>query len=225
MEYIFEAFKDALGMLISLDREMLKISGISFAVAGTSTSLATALGIPLGVIITSHNFAGKKTLITLLNALLALPTVVIGLLVYSFLTRQGPLGRYGLLFTPYAMIMGQFILASPIITALTISALASQDSRIEATALTLGASTFQSKLCLIREAKPAVLAAITAGFGRVFSEVGVSMMLGGNIRNYTRNITTAIAFQTSRPFNPNIPRTPSIIWPIFALGTLLSFRP
>ncbi|MBU3955760.1 ABC transporter permease, partial [bacterium] len=130
--------------------------------------------------------------------LMALPTVIVGLLVYSFVCRQGLLGSFELLYTPYAMIIGQVVLASPIITALTLAALENADDRIRKTAVTLGAGEFRSLLALASEMRGMIAAAVIAGFGRIFAEVGVSMMLGGNIRNYTRNITTAIAFETSR---------------------------
>ncbi len=135
---------------------------------------------------------------TILNTLMSLPTVVVGLLAYSFLCRRGLLGNFELLYTPLAMIIGQLILACPIIISLVISALGGADGIIERTAITLGATKFQRLLVLAMEMRMAISAAIIAGFGRIFSEVGVSMMLGGNIKNYTRNITTAIAFETSK---------------------------
>jgi tungstate transport system permease protein len=134
----------------------------------------------------------------LLNSLMAMPTVVIGLLVYGFLSRQGPLGSFGLLFTPKAMIMGQAILATPVIANYTLSAIRGADERILPTARTLGASNLQSMILLAREVRFGLVAAIIAGFGRVVSEVGIAMMLGGNIRMYTRTMTTAIALETSK---------------------------
>jgi tungstate transport system permease protein len=124
--------------------------------------------------------------------------VLIGLFVFSLISRQGPLGFLGLLFTPSAMIIGQFILAIPIIIALTISAVQGVDARVRPTALTLGANHFQTILTVLTEARFALMAAIIAGFGRVIGEVGSALMLGGNIRNYTRTITTAIALETSK---------------------------
>ena len=198
MEYIFDSLKKAFLLIGSLDRELLRISWTSLWVTATSVTLATLFSLPAAFIIAKTRFKGKGALLTVLNTLMALPTVVVGLLVYSFLCRRGLLGNLSLLYTPYAMIIGQFILASPIITALTISALEGADERIEATAITLGATKIQSLMSLSGEVRTAISAAVIAGFGRIFAEVGVSMMLGGNIRNYTRNITTAIAFETAR---------------------------
>ncbi|MDB4349320.1 ABC transporter permease [Omnitrophica bacterium] len=178
--------------------QLIRIAFTSLWVSGTSVTIAALVGLPLAFIIAGNRFIGKKALITVLNTLMSLPTVVVGLLVYSFLCKKGLLGNLGLLYTPYAMIIGQFILASPIITALTISAIEGADERIEKTALTLGATRFQALLTLGAEMRIAILAAVVAGFGRVFAEIGVSMMLGGNIKNYTRNITTAIAFETAK---------------------------
>ncbi len=129
---------------------------------------------------------------------MALPTVVVGLICYGFFSRMGPLGSWGLLFTPWAMVIGQIILATPIIANYTLSALSSADVRILPTAKTLGANSFQSSLLLLQEIRFGAMAAIIAGFGRVVAEVGVAMMLGGNIRGFTRTMTTAIALETSK---------------------------
>jgi len=136
--------------------------------------------------------------ITFFNTLLSFPTVVVGLLVFAFISRQGPLGFLGILFSPTAMIIGQFILAIPIITALTIAAVQGVDRRVRLTALTLGANRMQTSITVLNEARFALMAAIIAGFGRIVGEVGAAIMLGGNIRHYTRTITTAIALETSK---------------------------
>jgi len=198
MDFLLDSLKKAFILIGTLDRELLGISWRSIWIASASTSLATLVGLPLAFVIATKKFKGRRMLVTILNTLMSLPTVVVGLLVYSFICRRGLLGDFELLYTPYAMIIGQFILASPIITALGFSALQGADERIERTARTLGASRMQALLAVAGEMRPGMLAAVIAGFGRVFAEVGVSMMLGGNIRNYTRNITTAIAFETSR---------------------------
>ncbi|MDY6861723.1 MAG: ABC transporter permease [Thermodesulfobacteriota bacterium] len=156
------------------------------------------MGVPLGFTIASFQFPGKKLLITLFNTLMALPTVLVGLFVFSLISRQGPLGFLGLLFSPAAMIIGQFVLATPIITALTIAAIQGLDRRIRPTALTLGANRLQTGITILVEARFALMAAIIAGFGRVVGEVGSAIILGGNIKNYTRTITTAIALETSK---------------------------
>ena len=198
MSYILAGIKEALQIILSLDQEFLDIVWVSGKVSIISTSLATSVGVPFAIFITRKKFPGRYLLITILNTLMALPTVVVGLTVYSFLSRNGPLGSWGLLFSQTAIIIGQFILIVPIITSLTISALKGVDPRIEQTAMALGADTLQGFRIFIHEARFGVFAAIIAGFGRVFAEVGISMMVGGNIRNYTRTITTNIVLETSK---------------------------
>jgi len=198
MDYFLDGLSAALGMIVSLNQEMVSIAWVSLKIATLSTIIATISGIPLGFIIALKSFRGKRYLITILNTLMALPTVVVGLFVYSFISRRGPLGSLGILYTPWAMVIGQIILVLPIVTALSLSATQGIDKRVAKTAMTLGANEFQTALFILREGKFAIFSAIIAGFGRVFAEVGVSMMLGGNIRGLTRNITTAIAFETGK---------------------------
>ncbi|PIE32865.1 ABC transporter permease [candidate division KSB3 bacterium] len=198
MEYLFQAILEAFHLLIAFDREILFISLTSLKVSTIAILLASVTGVPLGFLIGISSFSGRGIIITLLNTLMALPTVVIGLLGYAMISRQGPLGDLQLLFTPTAMILGQFILATPIIMALTISATQGIDPRVRRTATALGANGFQSALTMLREARFALMAAIIAGFGRVIGEVGASMMLGGNIKGVTRNLSTAIAMETSK---------------------------
>lgn len=193
-----QGLADAFRMIASGDPEVLRVAFVSIKISSVSTLFASAAGLPVAFLIASRSFRGKTSVITILRTLLALPTVIVGLFLYSLLSRSGPLGNLKLMYTQTAMVLGQFILAFPIITMLTISALAGVDKRVGPTALTLGASRFQSAVAILREGSFAVLAAMATGFGRVFGEVGVSMMLGGNIRNYTRNLTTGIAFQSSR---------------------------
>jgi tungstate transport system permease protein len=198
VSYLIDGFREALRLILHCDPEVLGISLVSIRIAAASTILASAVGVPLGFFIASREFHGKGLVITVFNTLLALPTVVVGLTIYSLLSRQGPFGSLNLLFTPLAMVIGQFVLALPIITALSISAVRHVDSRARDTALTLGASERQAACVVLSEGRFALLAAVIAGFGRVFAEVGASMMLGGNIRFYTRNIPTAIALETGR---------------------------
>ncbi len=195
---MLEALVNAVKMIVGFNPELLSIVSVSLKVSFISTTLAATVGVPLGFSIAIRDFWGKRGIIILLNTLLALPTVVVGLFIYSLISRSGPIGRIGLLYTPAAMVAGQFILALPIVTALTVSAIQGMDKRIRKTALTLGANNLQTVSILISERKFAIFSAIIAGFGRVFAEVGVSMMLGGNIKGYTRNITTAIAFETGK---------------------------
>nr|WP_279342438.1 ABC transporter permease [Geotalea sp. SG265] len=181
-----------------MDQEVYTTVWTSLYIAVWSTLLASLLGIPAGIIIGTGTFPLKGALTTFLNTLMALPTVVVGLIVYAIISRQGPLGQYGLLFTPKAMVIGQTILAIPIIANYTLSTVEGADKRILPTALTLGAGPLQGVLQLVREERFGVMAAVIAGFGRVIAEVGVAMMLGGNIRGYTRTMTTAIAMETSK---------------------------
>lgn len=180
------------------DPEVWGIVGLSFKVSLVATALAALLAVPCGLFISAREFPGKRHLVTVMNTMLSLPTVVIGLLVYSLIGRSGVLGGLGLLFTPTAIIIGQVILALPIITALAYAAVSGVDPRVRATALTLGAGRGQADLAVLSEAATGILAAVVAGFGRVISEVGSVIMLGGNIRGYTRTITTTIALETSK---------------------------
>jgi len=198
MEYILGGIKEALKLILSLDTDIFSAVLLSLRVSVTATLFSSLVGVPLGFVIGGSEFWGKKVIITIFNTLLALPTVVVGLLVYSFISRQGPLGPLGLLFTPNAMVIGQFILATPIIVALTISATQGVDTRVRLTAMTLGAGPLQTALAILSEARFALMAAVIAGFGRVIAEVGCALMIGGNIRGYTRIMTTAIALETSK---------------------------
>ncbi len=198
MDYIGTGLIDALKLLISLDPELISIASVSLKVSFISTIIATLIGVPLGFAIGSNDFYGKRLVAIILNTLMALPTVVIGLFVYTLLSRQGPLGSLGLLYTQTAMVIGQSILATPIIAALTMGAIANIDRRITMTALTLGATKIQTMITVLTESRSVIVAAIVAGFGRVFAEVGISMMVGGNIKLYTRNLTTAIALETNK---------------------------
>ncbi len=198
MDFILEGFRQALNLIASLDQEVLGIAFLSLWISTAATIFASLIGVPLGFAIGATQFPGKHMTITFFNTLLSFPTVVVGLLVFAFISRQGPLGFLGILFSPTAMIIGQFILAIPIITALTIAAVHGVDRRVRLTALTLGANRMQTSITVLNEARFALMAAIIAGFGRIVGEVGAAIMLGGNIRHYTRTITTAIALETSK---------------------------
>jgi tungstate transport system permease protein len=198
MEYIIEGLAKALELIFSLDREIYGIVERSVRFALTATLLAAVAGVPLGFVIGSKSFRAKPAIITLLNTLMALPTVVVGLLGYAFLSRRAPLGFLDLIFSPHAVILGEFLLSLPVITNLTVSAVQAVDKRAYLTAQTLGASRWMVAWTVLMEARFALLAAIIAGFGRAVSEVGSAMMLGGNIRYYTRTMTTAIALEVSK---------------------------
>ena len=178
--------------------ELLPIIFVSLKVSFTATFLATLLAIPVGIYVGIGRFRGRELLTTILNTLMAVPTVVIGLFLYSLLSRKGVLGNLELLYTPLAMMMGQCILAFPIIAALIAGGVRNFGDAPLVAVRMLGASRFESTWLFLKEAKLIVMTGVLAGFGRVFSEIGVSMMRGGNIRFYTRNITTTIALETSK---------------------------
>lgn len=198
MEYLVEAFGDSIQLIFSLDKEIYGIVGRSLVFSLTATFLASLFGVPIGFLVGTRRFRGKSGLLTVMNTLMALPTVVVGLLAYGFFSRRAPLGFLDLLFSPSAVIIGEFILSLPIIANLTVSAVQAVDPRAILTAKSLGAGRAMTALTILLEARFSLLAAIIAGFGRAISEVGSAMMLGGNIRFYTRTMTTAIALETSK---------------------------
>lgn len=195
MDILFDSLLSALLLVFSLDREMLAIVMVSLQVSFASTILAALVGIPAGFLVALGKFPGKHMLITVLNTLLALPTVVIGLLVYAFISRRGIFGPLDLLYTQKAMVIGQIILIIPLVSALTIAAISRIDTRYRRTAMTLGANRFQTAKVIFFEARFGITASIVAAFGRVISEVGISMMLGGNVKGFTRTMTTAMALE------------------------------
>jgi tungstate transport system permease protein len=195
MFFFLESFFSAIRLVTSLDPELLTIVRVSLSVSCIATVFAAIIGIPSGFVIAYGNLPGKRILITLLNTLLALPTVVIGLFVYTFISRRGLFGPLDLLYTQKAMVIGQFILIVPLITALTIAAVSRVDERYRKTAKTLGANTWQTALVVLREGRFGIGAAVISAFGRVISEIGISMMLGGNIKGFTRTMTTAMALE------------------------------
>ena len=198
MGFMAESLQHALRLILSLDPEVFRTVWTSLYTSLTAIVLAAVSGVPAGAAVGLLRFPGRRAVLTLLNTLMALPTVVVGLVLFGVFSRQGPLGSLGLLFTPYAMIAGQIVLAIPIVANYTVAAVAGADPRILPTAQTLGAGRLRGAWQLLLEVRFGVMAAIVAGFGRVIAEVGVAMMLGGNIRRYTRTMTTAIALETSK---------------------------
>ncbi|MFC1943279.1 ABC transporter permease [Chloroflexota bacterium] len=195
---IWHGLTKAIELIISLDPEVMEIAGRSLRISVTSALLASLICLPLGSLIHFRQFPGKRFLISLIQTFYSIPTVVIGLFVLVFLSRAGPLGGLGLLFTPTAIIIAQMILITPILLGLIISALSGVDKAILDTAHSLGASGFQAAVLILREARFAVMAAVIMGFGRAISEVGISLMVGMNIRGFTRTITTAISLESSK---------------------------
>lgn len=198
MGYLIESFFQAIELILAFDREVQSTVWTSLYTSSSAILLSALIGIPAGTLLGLSRFRGRRLLVTLLNTLMALPTVVVGLVLFGMFSRQGPLGSFGLLFTPLAMIAGQMVLATPIVANYVLAAVNGSDPRIMDTALTLGASPFQAGVQLLKEIRFGVMAAVIAGFGRVIAEVGVAMMLGGNIRGSTRTMTTAIALETSK---------------------------
>ena len=198
MNYLLDAISEAIHLILTCDPEVLTIAATSVRVSSVAILFASLTAVPLGFFVGITQFYGRGALLTLLNTSMAIPTVVIGLVGYALLSRQGAFGELNLLFTPSAMMFGQYILAVPTIMALTISATQSVDPRVRKTAVVLGANSFQAAMTILLEARFAVMAAIITGFGRIVGEVGASMMLGGNIKGFTRNLATAIAMETSK---------------------------
>ena len=196
--FLISSLAEAVRMLWSLDPELYFIVYVSLYVSFFSTLIAAVLGIPLGFLVAVKEFRGKRPVITILNTLLALPTVVIGLFVYAFLSRRGILGDLGMLYTPWAIVVGQVILITPWVTTFTLAAVSRIDSRYRRTAMTLGANLWQTSLSIAREARYGILAAIIAAFGRAIAEIGIAMMLGGNIKGFTRTMTTAMALEHNK---------------------------
>jgi tungstate transport system permease protein len=198
LDFLLDTAVEAFRLLRDRDPDTLRAVGISLKVSAASTALAAALGIPLGVCVGMGRFPGRRAVVVLLHTAMAVPTVVVGLFVYFLICRRGPLGEFGLLFTPWAMVVGQTLLALPILAAFTLAAVEGADARIAETARTLGATRAREAWAVLAECRAGIAAAVAAGFGRVFAEVGVSMMLGGNIRGLTRNIPTTIALETGK---------------------------
>ncbi len=195
MELLFDSLLSAFWLLVEFDPEFVEIVFVSLKVSFLATFFASIVAIPTGLIIAYSSFPGKRFVLTCLNTLLALPTVVIGLLVYSFISRRGIFGEFELLYTQTAIVIGQIILIWPLVTTLTIAAIDKIDSRYKLTALTLGASWLQMAFTVLKEARYSIVAALIAAYGRVIAEVGISMMLGGNAKGFTRTMTTAMALE------------------------------
>ncbi len=198
MDSLFEGFGKAFTLIISLDPELMGIILLSIAVSGTALFIATALGVPLSALISLKKLPARGLIINLTNTFMGLPPVAVGLFLYLLLSRSGPLGFMGLLYTPSAMIIAQTILALPIVTALCHAAIVNVDPIIRQAALTLGATPTQVSVTVIKEARYGIISGILAAFGRVMAEVGAILIVGGNIAGYTRVMTTTIAMETDK---------------------------
>ncbi len=198
MANLWHGLLKAIELIITLDPEVMQIAGRSLRIATTSAITASVICIPIASLIHFNQFRGKRFIISLIQTFYSVPTVAVGLFVFVFISNAGPLGFTGILFTQTAIVVGQVILITPILLGLTISALRGVDATILDTARSLGASGVQMAVLVIKEARFAVTAAVIMGFGRAISEVGISLMIGGNIRGFTRVITTAISLETSK---------------------------
>lgn len=198
MNEIINAFFQAINLIVTLNPEVMEITIRTLYISLSSTFFAALIAVPIGGFIYFREFKGKRSLINLIQTLYSLPTVLVGLLVFLLISYQGPLGSLGLLFTPGGMILGQTILVLPIVMGFTITALYGVKNEIKDLAISMGASELQTIRTIMREAKYALFAAIILGFGRAISEVGVALMIGGNIRGFTRVITTTMSLETSK---------------------------
>ena len=198
MDFIAEGFIQAFRMLLTMDEETTVIVVTTFKLTALSMAGVLLFGLPAGFLLGYFDFPGKRAVRTVTDTLLALPTVVIGLLVYAFISRRGPLGDWELLFTVRGMAIGQVILGTPIVAAYTAAAIEGLDSRLRQTLMTLGASGGKLALTSLWEARFMILVAALTAFGRIVGEVGSAMMLGGNIKWHTRTITTAITLETGK---------------------------
>ena len=198
MDIIWEGIKEAFLLIISGDPDIWAITWLTLIVSGTATVISLIIGLPLGTWLALRRFSGRGCLFSFINTGMAFPPVVIGLWVSIFLWRSGPFGNLGLIYTPTAMVIAQTIIATPIVIGLTIAALQQLNPYLRLQLLGLGASRLQVTLALWREARLPLFAALMAGFGSIISEVGASMMVGGNIKDQTRVLTTAIVLETSK---------------------------
>jgi tungstate transport system permease protein len=198
MDLILEGILKAFHLLVTFDTEVMGITLLSLQVSGTATLISLIIGISLGTLIALAEFRGRRVVVTLINTGMGLPPVVVGLFVTISLWRNGPLGFLGVLYTPTAMIVAQAIIATPIVMGITLAAIQALPRNLRLQILSLGATRFQMVWILVKEARLPLLAGVMAGFGGVISEVGASIMVGGNIRGYSRVLTTATVMETSR---------------------------
>ncbi len=198
MDFLLQGFKKAFLLILHLDRELLGIILLSLKVSGLALVIATITGLPLGAVLGLRRLPARGIFITLMNTFMGLPPVVVGLFLYLLLSRSGPLGFMGLLYTPWAMVLAQTVLALPIVASLSHSAILNVDPIVRQASLTLGASPVQVTRAVLNEARYGILSGVIAAFGRVMAEVGAILIVGGNIAGYTRVMTTTIALETDK---------------------------
>ena len=197
MDVLIDSFVTALRLIFTGDPEVFSITGKTLVISGSSMLIAALIFIPMGSLIYFYDFPGKGILVSVIQTLYSIPTVFVGLLVFITFSKTGPLGTTGILFTPKAMIVGQVILVAPVVTGVTISALRGVSQEIRDTAISLGANRVQAIYTIAKEARYGLTTAALLGFGRAVSEVGLAVIVGGNIRGYTRTLTTAMSLETS----------------------------
>ena len=195
---VVQGFLQAFELIVTLNHEVFEITARSLYISLIATLVGSLIAIPIGGLIHFREFGGKRGLITIIQTLYALPTVLAGLLVFLLLSRSGPFGFMHLLFTPVGMMIGQIVLIIPLMIGMTLIALSGVSRTKQDTVLSLGATELQTIITIVKEARFAILGGVILGFGRAISEVGAAMMIGGNIRGYTRVLTTAIALETSQ---------------------------
>jgi tungstate transport system permease protein len=198
MEIILGGIKKAIILIFSLDEEVLGTTILSIKVSGIATIFSVILGIVIGAFLALTKFPGRNILVALVNTGMGIPPVVVGLVITIFLWREGPFGFLGILYTPLAMIIAQALIATPIVAGITLAAIQHIPEKMKLQIKALGATKIQFLFFILREAKLSLLASAMAGFGGVISEVGASMMVGGNIKGYTRVLTTATVLETSK---------------------------
>ena len=198
MDLILEGIKKAFWLLITFDPEVMSITFLSLQVSGSATFISLFFGISIGATVALSKFPGRRIVVSIINTGMALPPVVVGLFVTIFLWRNGPLGFLGVLYTPTAMIIAQTVIATPIVMGITLAAIQQLPQKLRLQILALGATRLQMVWILVKEARLPLLAAVMAGFGGVISEIGASIMVGGNIMGYSRVLTTATVMETSR---------------------------
>lgn len=198
MELIWQGLVKAFEMLVGMDAEILDVTWLTLRVSGSATLISVLIGVPLGTLLALTRFPGRNFLVSLSNFGMGLPPVVVGLWVSIFLWRSGPFGAWHLIYTPVAIVIAQALIASPIVISFTLAAIQQINPRIRQQLLALGASRWQLLWSLVKEARMGLLAAVMAGFGGVVSEVGASMMVGGNIKGETRVLTTATVMEVNK---------------------------
>jgi tungstate transport system permease protein len=198
MELIVNGIKEAFRLIITFDTEVMRVTLLSLQISGSATLISLVIGVSAGTAVALSEFPGKRLVASVINTGMGLPPVVVGLFVTIFIWRNGPLGFLGILYTPAAMVLAQSIIAIPIVTGISFAAIQSLPDKLRLQILALGATRVQMIRMLMREARLPLLAAVMAGFGGVISEIGASIMVGGNIKGYTRVLTTATVMETSR---------------------------